>query len=82
MIVEENGLAHPPEIKKSANPDRREIKKYDVLDKTTLERDSGDILCMCEEVIPIDEKNCFIPCNLFHGGGVGYSSCVIPSISS
>lgn len=64
VIVEENGLAHPLEIKKSANPDRREIKKYKILDKTTLERGSGGIVCMCEEVIPIDKKNCFIPCNL------------------
>lgn len=64
VIVEENGLVHPLEIKKSANPDRREIKKYEVLDKTTLERGSGGIVCMCEEVIPIDQKNCFIPCNL------------------
>ena len=52
------------EIKKSANPDRREVKKYQVLDKTGLERGSGGIVCMCEEVIPIDEKNSFIPCNL------------------
>lgn len=22
------------------------------------------IICMCEEIIPIDSKNCFIPCNL------------------
>ncbi len=64
VIVEENGLIHPLEIKKSANPDRREIKKYEVLDKTALERGSGGIICMCEEVIPIDQKNCFIPCNL------------------
>ena len=64
VIVEENGLVHPLGIKKSANPDRREIKKYKVLDKTTLERGSGGIVCMCEEVIPIDQKNCFIPCNL------------------
>lgn len=64
VIVEENGLIHPLEIKKSANPDRREIKKYEIIDKTNLERGSGGIICMCEEVIPIDGKNCFIPCNL------------------
>ena len=64
VIVEENGLVHPLEIKKSANPDRREVKKYEVLDKTSLGRGSGGIVCMCEEVIPIDQKNCFIPCNL------------------
>ncbi|MCM1121301.1 MAG: ATP-binding protein [Eubacterium sp.] len=65
IFVEENGVIHPLEIKKSANPDRREVKKYEVLDRVKVERGSGGIICMCEEVIPIDEKNCFIPCNLF-----------------
>ena len=64
VIVEENGYVHPLEIKKAASPDRREIKKYEVLDKTSLQRGSGGIICMCEEVIPIDQKNCFIPCSL------------------
>lgn len=64
VFVEENGVIHPLEIKKSANPDRREVKKYELLDKVNLERGSGGIVCMCEEVIPIDTKNCFIPCNL------------------
>ncbi len=64
VLVEENGLIHPLEIKKSANPNRREVKKYAVLDKTALERGCGGIVCMCEEVVPIDQKNCFIPCNL------------------
>lgn len=64
VFVEENGVIHPLEIKKSANPDRREVKKYELLDKADLPRGSGGIVCMCEEVIPIDDKNCFIPCSL------------------
>lgn len=64
LFVEENGNIHPLEIKKSANPDRREIKKYELLDKAGLKRGNGGIICLCEEVIPIDDKNCFIPCNL------------------
>lgn len=64
VFVEENGVIHPLEIKKSANPDRREVKKYELLDKANLKRGSGGIVCMCEEVIPIDSQNCFIPCNL------------------
>ncbi len=64
VFVEENGVIHPLEIKKSANPDRREVKKYELLDKAKLERGNGGIICMCEEVIPIDGKNSFIPCNL------------------
>lgn len=64
VIVEENGIIHPLEIKKSANPDRREVKKYSVFEKASLHCGDGGIICMCEEPIPIDDKNCFIPCNL------------------
>lgn len=64
VFVEENNIVHPLEIKKSASPDKREIKKYSVLDKAELDRGSGGIVCMCEEPIPIDDKNCFIPSNL------------------
>ena len=64
IFVEENGVVHPLEIKKSANPDKREVKKYSVLDKAQLERGNGGIVCMCEQPIPIDDKNCFIPSNL------------------
>ncbi|MCM1213482.1 MAG: ATP-binding protein [Lachnospiraceae bacterium] len=64
VFVEENGVIHPLEIKRSANPNRREVKKFELLDKVNLIRGSGGIVCMCEEVIPIDSQNCFIPCNL------------------
>ena len=64
VFVEENNIVHPLEIKKSATPDKREVKKYAVLDKAELIRGMGGIVCMCEEPIPIDEKNCFIPSNL------------------
>lgn len=64
VFVEENNFIHPLEIKKSAAPDRREVKKYSVLDKASLNRGNGGIICMCEEPIPIDADNCFIPSNL------------------
>ena len=64
IFIEMNDFIHPLEIKKSANPDRREVKKFLVLDKTTVQTGAGGIVCMCEEPIPIDNQNCFIPCNL------------------
>jgi predicted AAA+ superfamily ATPase len=64
IFIEKNNLVHPIEIKLSANPNRGETRKFSVLDKASVERGCGGIVCMCEEVIPIDEKNCFIPCNL------------------
>ncbi len=64
VFIERNNFIHPIEIKKSARPDRREVKKFSVLDKTSIERGFGGIICMSEEALPIDERNCFIPCNL------------------
>jgi predicted AAA+ superfamily ATPase len=64
LFVEENNLIHPLEIKKSANPDSRAVKKFSVLEKASVELGCGGIICMCEEVIPIDSRNCYIPCNL------------------
>ena len=64
LLIERNNLIHPLKIKKSANPDRREVKKFELLGKVSAEQGSGGIVCMCEEVTPIDGSNCFIPCNL------------------
>lgn len=64
LLIEENNIIHPLEIKKSANPNSREVKKFTFLDKTQLQRGNGGIVCMCEEPIPIDDMNCFIPSNL------------------
>ena len=62
--MEENNTIHPLEIKKSSNPDKREVKKYALIDKAALVRGNGGIVCMCEQPIPIDQDNCFIPSNL------------------
>ncbi|MCR5151083.1 MAG: ATP-binding protein [Clostridiales bacterium] len=64
VFIEENNIIHPFEIKKSANPDLREVKKYSVIDKASLNKGAGGIICMCQEVIPIDRENCLIPCNI------------------
>ncbi len=64
IFIEENNFIHPVEIKKSASPDRREIKKFAVLDKISTQVGAGGIICMCEEIVPIDANNSFIPCNL------------------
>ena len=64
LFVEENNQIHPLEIKKSANPNVREVRKFDVLEGVSVERGTGGIVCMCQEVVPIDGENCFSPCNL------------------
>ena len=41
VIVEADGFIHPLEIKKSANPDRREVKKYQVTVERCVQAWSG-----------------------------------------
>ncbi|MDR2569073.1 MAG: ATP-binding protein [Oscillospiraceae bacterium] len=64
LLIERSAMIHPLEIKMSANPNNREIKKFAVLNDSVKQQGYGGIICMCQEVIPIDVNNCFIPCNL------------------
>ena len=64
VFVEENGRLHPLEIKKSANPDKKEVKKFSVIDKTTLVKGAGGVICMFPQPFPIDRDNQLIPSNL------------------
>ena len=64
VFVEKNGKIHPLEIKKSANPDKREIRKYNVLEKNSIEKGYGGIVCMLPKPFPIDRTNYYIPSNL------------------
>lgn len=61
LLIESNGYIHPIEIKRASSPERREIKKYSLLDKASIPHGFGGIICMCEKPLPIDEKNSFIP---------------------
>ena len=64
LFIEENDFIHPFEIKKSATPNSREVKKFSIIEKASLTRGAGGVICMCDQPLPIDEKDCFIPSNL------------------
>lgn len=64
LFLEKEGKIHPLEIKLSASPDKREVKKYSILDATGIPRGEGGIICMSPTVIPIDSSNCYIPVNI------------------
>ena len=64
VFVEENGQIHPLEIKMSANPDKKEIRKFSVIDRTSLTRGQGGIVCMTTRPFPISTESLLIPANL------------------
>ena len=64
LFLETGGAIHPLEIKLSASPDRREVKKYAMLENNDIPRGAGGIVCMSPTVIPITEQDSFIPVTL------------------
>ena len=49
------------EVKKSANPSSNAIKNFDIVEKFGYPIGNGIVLCMMENILPIDENNYFIP---------------------
>lgn len=64
VFVESGGVVHPLEIKKSASPDRQAVKTFDLLERSDIPRGCGGVVCMCEQPLPIDTQDSFIPGNL------------------
>lgn len=61
LIILENGKAYPIEIKKSANPGKSAVRHFNVLEDMGLIAEEGAVICMTPVILPIDEKNQFIP---------------------
>ena len=61
LMVIENGRIYPIEIKMSADPGKKALKNFSVLDSLHEETGEGAVLCMASSVIPLDGKNKLIP---------------------
>ena len=64
LVIEENGVLHPIEIKKSSNPEKKAISAFSLLTKSGKEIGAGGIICMAREPFPIDRTNSLIPVNI------------------
>lgn len=61
VILEGNGELYPLEIKKTATPDRRIVRTFDVIEKSPLKRGTGAVLCMAQEFSAFDRENLIVP---------------------
>ena len=64
LVIEQDGVLHPLEIKKASEPDRRALKVFDLLKKTGRPIGPGGIVCMTDRPFPISEEYSYIPANL------------------
>ena len=73
LIIYENGALYPIEIKKSASPGKDAIKHFGVLESVTepekfgelsqtkMKIGNGAVVCMANDLLPIDAKNWYVP---------------------
>jgi predicted AAA+ superfamily ATPase len=64
VVIEADGMLTPMEVKKTASPDARMVKVFDVLDKSQMKRGRGALLCMREELSAVDGNNLIVPIRL------------------
>ena len=61
MVIESNGMLHPLEIKRSVNPGSELISAFNLLDKASVPRGNGAILCMRPKLSAINSENYIVP---------------------
>ena len=61
VILEGNGKLYPLEIKKTATPDGRMVRTFDVIEKSPLTRGTGAVLCMAQEFSAFDRDDLIVP---------------------
>ena len=73
LLIYQNGMLSPIEIKKSASPGKAAIKNFNVLKPVTkesafegleslkVEIGTGSVICMASDLLPVDERNWYVP---------------------
>lgn len=73
LLLFQNGTVYPIEIKKSASPGQGAIKNFGVLapieqpekfggmQELKVEIGTGSVVCMANDLLPIDQKNWYVP---------------------
>ena len=64
LILEQDGKLFPIEIKKMASPPKKLTKVFDLIDKSPLQRCTGAILCMADQLGAFDQNNLIVPISL------------------
>ena len=62
LLIENNGMLYPVEIKKHADPKQRDIKAFDVLNKIpNVKRGPGGVICLYDNLVTLKGNDKVIP---------------------
>ena len=64
LVIEENGTLYPLEMKKHADPQKKDMYAFDLIDKIPgVKRGSGGIICMYDKLVTLKDSDRVIPIN-------------------
>ena len=63
ILIEENGILYPVEIKKTDAPTKDDIGNFKILEKSELKISKGAVICLASNYIPFTEKVNILPIN-------------------
>lgn len=61
IVLDRDGKLNPIEIKRSSNPAKELTRVFSVLDRASVPRGNGAIICMKQELSAIDRNNFIVP---------------------
>lgn len=61
MVIESDGMLHPLEIKRSVNPGKELVSAFELLNKASVPRGNGAVLCMRPKLSAINSENYIVP---------------------
>ena len=61
IVLDRDGRLHPIEIKRSSTPGKELTRVFSLLDRASVPRGNGAIICMKQEISAIDRNNYIIP---------------------
>ena len=61
ILLEDSGKLYPMEIKKTATPQSQLTRVFGVIDKASLERGTGAVLCTTDKLSAFDRDNLIVP---------------------
>lgn len=61
IVLECDGMLHPLEVKRSANPQASAARAFPILDRSTLRRGAGAIICMKQDVGALPGGTLYVP---------------------
>ncbi len=61
LVILENGILYPVEIKKAADPGKDALKNFTVLQTLPDEIGEGAVICLSSTIYPLDSKNQVVP---------------------